>query len=142
MRRDDGSRPGDEMSSLAGVDVLVIEDEADMRRLVEQILASAGATVASVPDAPSALAQFARRAPDAIVSDIGLPGVDGYVLLGQLRELGPSTVPAIALTAYAGPEERRRAIDAGYQVHLSKPVEPRVLVDAVRRLLPGPGAGA
>ena len=142
VRRDDGSRPGDEMSSLAGVDVLVIEDEADMRRLVEQILASAGATVASVPDAPSALAQFARRAPDAIVSDIGLPGVDGYVLLGQLRELGPSTVPAIALTAYAGPEELRRSIDAGYQVHLSKPVEPRVLVDAVRRLLPGPGAGA
>ena len=121
----------------AGVSVLVVEDEPDMRRLVEHILAAAGATVTSAGDAPAALAAFAEQVPGVIVSDIGLPGMDGYELLARLRELAPasSPVPAVALTAYAGPEERRRAFEAGYEAHLAKPVEPQALVDSVRGVL-------
>ena len=124
-------------SELAGVSVLVVEDEPDMRRLVEHILGAAGAMVTGVGDAPSALAAFADQTPDVIVSDIGLPGMDGYALLGRLRELAPAGVPAVALTAYAGPEERGRAFAAGYDAHLAKPVEPQALVDSVRGVLRG-----
>ena len=108
-----------------------------MRRLVEHILGAAGAMVTGVGDAPSALAAFADQTPDVIVSDIGLPGMDGYALLGRLRELAPAGVPAVALTAYAGPEERGRAFAAGYDAHLAKPVEPQALVDSVRGVLRG-----
>ena len=124
-------------AELAGLTVLVIEDEPDMRRLVEHILGAAGAMVTGVGDAPSALAAFADQTPDVIVSDIGLPGMDGYALLGRLRELAPAGVPAVALTAYAGPEERGRAFAAGYDAHLAKPVEPQALVDSVRGVLRG-----
>ena len=124
-------------AELAGLTVLVVEDEPDMRRLVEHILGAAGAMVTGVGDAPSALAAFADRTPDVIVSDIGLPGMDGYALLGRLRELAPAGVPAVALTAYAGPEERGRAFAAGYDAHLAKPVEPQALVDSVRGVLRG-----
>ena len=124
-------------AELAGLTVLVVEDEPDMRRLVEHILGAAGALVTGVGDAPSALAAFADRTPDVIVSDIGLPGMDGYALLGRLRELAPAGVPAVALTAYAGPEERGRAFAAGYDAHLAKPVEPQALVDSVRGVLRG-----
>ena len=124
-------------AELAGLTVLVVEDEPDMRRLVEHILGAAGAKVTGVGDAPSALAAFADQTPDVIVSDIGLPGMDGYALLGRLRELAPAGVPAVALTAYAGPEERGRAFAAGYDAHLAKPVEPQALVDSVRGVLRG-----
>ena len=124
-------------AELAGLTVLVVEDEPDMRRLVEHILGAAGAMVTGVGDAPSALAAFADQTPDVIVSDIGLPGMDGYALLGRLRELAPAGVPAVALTAYAGPEERGRAFAAGYDAHLAKPVEPQALVDSVRGVLRG-----
>ena len=124
-------------AELAGLTVLVVEDEPDMRRLVEHILGAAGAMVTGVGDAPSALAAFADQTPDVIVSDIGLPGMDGYALLRRLRELAPAGVPAVALTAYAGPEERGRAFAAGYDAHLAKPVEPQALVDSVRGVLRG-----
>ena len=124
-------------AELAGLTVLVVEDEPDMRRRHRGCVRPAGAMVTGVGDAPSALAAFADQTPDVIVSDIGLPGMDGYALLGRLRELAPAGVPAVALTAYAGPEERGRAFAAGYDAHLAKPVEPQALVDSVRGVLRG-----
>ena len=118
---------------LDGVRVLVVEDETDMRAIICSALDQAGAVVDEAGSAREALVRFQRCAPDVLVSDIGLPDVDGYEMLIQLRRSGGpgAQVPAVALTAYARPEEQRRAFEAGYQMHLSKPVEPAALVSAV-----------
>lgn len=117
---------------LQGVAVLVVEDEQDMRAIVCLALGGAGARVQAASSAEEAVQLYRRSRPDVIVSDIGLPDLDGYALLRQLREIGSgAAVPAIALTAYARPEERRRARAAGFQVHMAKPFEPAELVAAV-----------
>jgi CheY-like chemotaxis protein len=89
-----------------------------------------------------ALRRFADRRPDVLVSDIGLPGSDGYALIRRIREMPAGNggeVPAVALTAYAGADHRARALDAGFQVHAAKPVEADELASLVRRLA-DPGA--
>ncbi|HZF99089.1 MAG TPA: response regulator, partial [Pseudoxanthomonas sp.] len=117
---------------LDGMTIMLVEDEADMRAVIRSVLQDAGATVHESAGAHEALALFDRCEFDALVSDIGLPDMDGYELLAQLRQTPRGrAVPALALTAYARPEEQRRAFDAGYRVHLSKPVEPSELVEAV-----------
>jgi signal transduction histidine kinase/ActR/RegA family two-component response regulator len=117
---------------LDGVTLVLVEDEADMRAVVRAALQDAGATVHESADAREALALLANCTPDALVSDIGLPDMDGYALLQQLRATPHGrTVPALALTAYARPEEQQRAFEAGYRAHLSKPVDPAELVEAV-----------
>jgi CheY-like chemotaxis protein len=122
---------------LDGVRVLLVEDAPDARELIALLLRERGAAVRTAASAQEAMAVLAEAAPDVLVSDIGLPGEDGHSLLQRVRawaEGREAWIPAIALTAYAGPEDARRAYRAGFQVHLAKPLEPAALVDSVARL--------
>jgi len=133
----DGDAPP-RLSALDGVCVLVVEDADDTRDLVVAVLAQHGATVVAVESVPAAHAAIARGAPDVLVSDIGMRGEDGYTLIREIRRRVDAvrTVPAIALTGYAGAEDRRRALREGYDVHLAKPVDPDELVAIVVELAP------
>jgi two-component system CheB/CheR fusion protein len=120
-----------------GLRVMVVEDEADSREILSTMLREWGAEVTTAGSAPEALSALAEGAPDVLVSDIGMPGMDGFELIRELRRRGSGNggrVPAIALTAYAGEESRREALAAGFEEHVSKPAEPRELVAAVARL--------
>lgn len=117
---------------LDGLRVLVVDDERDSREMARTALAGAGAEVAVAADVAEALDRLADRPTDVVVSDIGMPRRDGYELARELRDRGG--VPAVAVTAFAGPEDRRRALAAGFQAHLGKPVDPAALVAVVARL--------
>ena len=123
---------------LKGLRVLVVDDDPDTRSLLVTMLQQGGAeNVAAFESATEALGALTRLAPDVLVSDIGMPNVDGYELIRQIRALPAADggrVPAAALTAYATPYDRQRAIDAGYNLHIAKPVEPRELNAAIARL--------
>jgi signal transduction histidine kinase len=122
---------------LAGVRVLVVEDETDTRELLVVALQQCGAEVTAFGSVPEALAELDRALPHVLLSDIGVPGEDGYSLIRKVRARGPGLggdLPAAALTAYARAEDRQRALDAGYQTHLAKPVDPAELIAAVGRL--------
>jgi signal transduction histidine kinase/ActR/RegA family two-component response regulator len=117
--------------------ILVVEDEPDTRDLVVMALRQCGAKVEEAGSVPEALAAFDRARPDVLVSDIGFPFEDGYSLIRKIRarEHGNGDrVPAAALTAYAGAEDRLRALEAGFQTHLAKPVDPSELIATVARL--------
>jgi len=123
--------------SLEQVRVLVVEDEPDTREFLARLLTSQGAVVSTAASVPEALTVFASAQPDILVSDIGLPGADGYDLLQQIRARNLAdrgAIPAIALTAYARSEDRMRALTSGYQVHIAKPVESNELVAAIASL--------
>jgi CheY-like chemotaxis protein len=122
--------------SLDGISVLVIDDDEDSRTLLAVILGNRGANVTTAPAAQAALQAVSAAVPDVIISDIGLPERDGYELLRDIRALGGDLkqVPALALTAFARSEDRRRALLAGFQMHISKPVEPAELCTAVASL--------
>ncbi|HYC99861.1 MAG TPA: PAS domain S-box protein [Phycisphaerales bacterium] len=122
---------------LDGVRVLVVDDEADGRELVRRFLEDAGATVETAGSADEALALLDRDPMDVVVSDIGLPGRDGYAFIRALRQKGgpPGRLPAAALTAFARSEDRARALEAGFQTHIAKPYEPLELVAAVSALV-------
>jgi PAS domain S-box-containing protein len=122
--------------SLRGVRVLLVEDDPDARALVKRVLSECHAEVTTAASAAEALDLLRADRPDVLVSDIGMPGQDGYELIRQFRAMGNGArdVPAVALTAYAGAEDRERAILAGYQVHVAKPVEPAELVATVAKL--------
>jgi CheY-like chemotaxis protein len=127
-----------ELPALNGETILVVDDEADTRFLVQRILEERGATVLLAASASEALTLIAREKVDLMVSDIGMPGMDGYQLIEQVRALdsrrsGP--LPAIAVTAYARPEDRQRSLLAGYQAHIPKPLEARELIAAIASLL-------
>ncbi len=120
--------------SLAGLRVMVVDDELDGRELVKTVIEAQGAEVIALASAREALAVFSHWHPDLLVSDIGMPGEDGYSLIRQVRDLDRQQsrrTAAIALTAYARPDDRARAFAAGYQIHLPKPVEPDVLLQAI-----------
>ena len=119
---------------LRGVKVLVVDDEPDARELMTVVLRHAGAEVVAVDSAAAALAAVTDVRPALLVSDIGMPGDDGYTLLAQLRERGIA-VPAIAVTAYGRPEDRRHAERAGFQLHVAKPIDAERFVDAVGALV-------
>ncbi|MGI8673557.1 MAG: PAS domain-containing hybrid sensor histidine kinase/response regulator, partial [Luteitalea sp.] len=123
-------------TALAGVSVLVVEDGDDSRALMAAILTACGATVTQAASAAAALEALEPNPPDVLISDIGLPGRDGYELLRTLRrsEGAARSVPALALTAYARSEDRRQALLAGFQLHMAKPVEPDELCTAVASL--------
>jgi len=124
--------------ALRGVRVLLVEDNDDSRELFKHILEESGAVVRTAGSAGEALTALDQGLPDLLLSDIGLPDLDGYQLLADIRRRWPEgggRLPAIALTAFAGPEDRRRALIAGYQLHLAKPVEPAHLVRGVQQLL-------
>lgn len=128
----------DQPLSLQAVRVLVVDDETDTRELLTFILEQAGAKVTAVPSAAAALAALLETIPDVLLSDIGMAEMNGYSLMRQIRSLRPEQsghIPAIALTAYAGEYNQRQAIVAGFQQHLSKPVEPEALVKAIAQLL-------
>ncbi len=122
---------------LEGVEVLVVDDEPDGRDLVATVLCMQGASVTVASGAEEALALFQKNPVKVIVSDVGMPGMDGYELIRRIRRLSPETalgVRAIALTAYVREKDRRLALDAGFQTHLAKPVDPGELVRAVAEL--------
>ena len=118
---------------LDGLRVLVNDDEADARNLVQEILRQHGAEVCVAQSAAQAREQLAAARPDVIVSDIGMPEEDGYAFIRGVRARG-SRVPAIALTAYASQQDAQRAFVAGFQKHVTKPVEPTRLVSLVANL--------
>ena len=124
-------------ANLHGVTALVVDDEADARDLVATVLRSKGAEVVTAATADEALSLILSRPFTLMVSDIGMPDSDGYALIARIRlatgEQGLH-LPALALTAYSREEDRRRAIEAGFQAYASKPVEPDLLVDLVDRL--------
>ena len=123
--------------SLADLLVLVVDDEPDARDLIAAVLTGRGAEVISVESAPEALEEMERQRFDVLVSDIGMPLMDGYALIEKVRQLAADRggmIPAAALTAYAGVEDRMRALSAGYQRHVPKPVEPAELTTVVANL--------
>jgi PAS domain S-box-containing protein len=121
-------------SDLSGITVLVVDDQEDARELIRRVLEECDATVRTAENADEALAAVERERPHVLVTDIGMPGVDGYELLRRVRKIGPQrggALPAIALTAFARSEDRTRALRAGFLVHVAKPVEPSELVATV-----------
>ena len=128
-----------EMRIVEGVRVLVVDDEPDAREVIRIGLEQRGATVKTAASVEEALAALARHGPpDVLLSDIGMPDEDGYALIRKVRQLPESdggTIPAVALTAYARAEDRDRALAAGFQAHLPKPVEPAKLAEAVAEVL-------
>lgn len=120
--------------SLAGIRALVVDDEPDARELIKRVLQQAGVEVRTAGSAAEAFELIRLEVPDLIVSDIGMPGEDGYSLVRRVRHLPEcegGTVPAVALTAFAQAEDRRRALLSGFQMHISKPVEPSELIAVI-----------
>lgn len=129
------------LPTLEGVHALVVDDEEDARTLLKTVLEEFGARVTLAASVKEALAAIASEPPTVIVSDIGMPNQDGYDLIREVRKLPPErggNVPATALTAYARAEDRRRTIDAGFTMHVSKPVDPAELVAVVASLTGSP----
>jgi CheY-like chemotaxis protein len=129
--------PGDR--PLDGLRVLVVEDDADASEMLQVILSDRGAQVRTATDYDSALAAMRAQWPDLLVSDIGLPVRDGYDLIGAVRSLAPPPgahrLAAVALTAFARPEDRERALRAGFDDHVAKPLNAHALVSAIRAAL-------
>ncbi len=127
----------DRQPSLSDLRVLVVDDEPDACGLVAAVLRERGAEVVAVASAGEALAEMDQHRFDVLVSDIGMPEMDGYELLSKIRQLPADRggrMPAAALTAYAGVEHRMRILSAGYQMHIPKPVEPAELTTVVASL--------
>ena len=121
-------------SILRDIHVLLVEDEADTRDLLTTMMVESGARVTAVQSASEALNAIASDVPDILVSDIGMPKESGYELIRKIRAMDSAVaaIPAIALTAYAGNADRRRALVAGFHIHLAKPVEPDELLAVIR----------
>ena len=122
---------------LDGLKVLVVDDEPDARRLMEKILTDCEANVRTADSVDAALQALAEYRPDVLISDVGMPDKDGYDLIREVRarDYSAKDLPAVALTAFARSEDRRRAMLAGFQVHLSKPADPDELVAVVASLV-------
>jgi PAS domain S-box-containing protein len=133
--------PAVPQAALGGRRVLLVEDEADTRDLLATALARYGAAVTTAASTAEALELLETLRPDVLVTDIAMPGADGYELIRRLRARSTAQgrdVPAVALTAHARPEDRARALAAGFQAHLAKPVEPAALARVVASLAGGP----
>ncbi len=125
---------------LQGIDVLLVDDDDDSRELLSTALARAGAWVRAAPAVAQALAELDHRIPDVLVSDLAMPDEDGYALIRHLRSR-PSErrLPAVAVSAHAREEDRRRALDAGYDLHIAKPIDPAQFARLIVKLV---GAGS
>ena len=126
--------------TLEGITVIVADDNEDGREMLAMALRSYGARVHSVPTAIEALrlVEDPSAQVHVLISDIGMPGSDGYDLIRRIRAVEGSRtrlLPAIAVTAYANPEDERLALDAGYNEHISKPVDPSVVAYRIARLI-------
>ena len=115
---------------------MVVDDEPDARRLLAKVLGEAGAVVTAKASVAEAMADLEISKPEVLVSDIAMPEQDGYDLIRQVRRSGwtAKDLPAIALTAFAHKEDRRRALLAGFQVHVSKPIDPHDLQAVIATL--------
>lgn len=126
-----------ELHSLDGLRVLLVDDEPEARQIISTVITRTGAEVQACESANEALAKLVEWKPDVILSDIAMPGEDGYSFIGKVRALprekGGDT-PAAALTAYARDVDRRQALDAGYQMHIAKPIGASQLVTMIARL--------
>jgi CheY-like chemotaxis protein len=126
--------------SLDGLRVLVVDNDADARDVLSTVLAQRGAEVLTASSAAEALGVLERDRLDVLVSDIGMPDEDGYALIAKVRALPPERggrIPAAALTAYAGAEDRDQVLAAGFQRHVPKPADPVALVQVVAELAAG-----
>jgi signal transduction histidine kinase len=124
-------------SMLAGVRLLVVDDEPGARELIANVLQGYGAEVCLAESGQAALTKLFEQRPHVLVADLGMPGMDGYALIEQVRALDPDfggRTPAIAVTGYASPLDRLRALQAGYQNHVAKPVEPQELAIVIASL--------
>ncbi len=125
--------------TLKGITVLLVDDSDDGREMLEIALRGYGADVLAVESTDTAISMLTHGglAPDVLVSDIGMPGSDGYELIRRVRALSLTVrhVPAIAVTAYADAEDRTQALEAGYQLHLPKPVDPAFVADSIKALV-------
>nr|MDZ8039381.1 response regulator [Nostoc sp. CreGUA01] len=125
-------------SNLNNVNILVVDDDADTREFIAFLLEQYGANVTAVASADQALATLKESLPDVLLSDIGMPDVDGCMFMRQLRTLPPERggqIPAIALTAYAGEVNAKQVLGAGFNKHIAKPVEPAELIEAIANLI-------
>jgi CheY-like chemotaxis protein len=123
---------------LGGLRVLLVEDEPDGREAIKAVLQSYGAQVTEAASVAEALAAFEQAVPDVLVSDVGLPGRDGYELMREIRKRPAERggrVAALALTGYAEAEHRRQTASAGFQAHLNKPVSAAALLASVAALV-------
>ncbi len=122
---------------LDGLRVLIVDDEPDARQWISIVLHESGAEVIAVASVAEALTALAQQRPDVLVSDIGMPGEDGYALMRKIRELEPEmggTIPAVALTGYAREEDYTKALAAGFQLHVAKPIRAAELIAVVSSL--------
>jgi CheY-like chemotaxis protein/anti-sigma regulatory factor (Ser/Thr protein kinase) len=136
-KRPTPGQPLADFPKLTDIRVLVVEDQSDAREMLNVILSQCGAEVKTAATSREALEVLNEWLPEVLVSDIGMPDEDGYSLIHQVRALEPERgggIPAVALTGYGGPEDRRRLLSAGYQVHITKPVEVTELASAIARL--------
>src|SRR5262249_32777304 len=120
---------------LVGLKILVVDDDPDTVELLRFVLNQTGAIVETAGTAEQGLQTFDTWQPDILISDIGMPNGDGYELIRIIRQQRHSRIPAVALTALARIEDRVKALTAGYQMHVSKPVEPVELISIVASLI-------
>jgi CheY-like chemotaxis protein len=127
---------------LRGIEVLLVEDDSMAREATARLLEQAGAQVRAVDSAAHARSALAARRPNIIVADIGMAEEDGYMLLGSVRrseeEQGLERIPAIAVTAFARGEDRQRALAAGFDDHLPKPLDPARLLNTITQMVRPP----
>ncbi|WP_394824831.1 response regulator [Pendulispora albinea] len=131
------AKPAGVSSPLSGLHILVVDDDADNRRLLQKILEHRGSRITTACNVADAMAAFEREKPDVLLSDIGMPGENGYDLIRRVRALPRDrggTIPAAALTACAEDEDREHALRAGFMAHLPKPFNPTELVTMVTSL--------
>jgi CheY-like chemotaxis protein len=127
----------DSASPLGGVRVVLVDDHAGVRDVISHLLARFGASVTAVSGVPEALEALEREQPDVLISDVEMPGEDGFALIRKLRALPPERggeIPAVALTGLQSADARARILQAGFQSHVSKPVDARALTAVVTRL--------
>jgi CheY-like chemotaxis protein len=130
---------------LVGIRIVLVEDHADTRESTSRILELFGAQVTTGANGQEGLAAIRIVRPDVVVADLAMPEMDGYALIREVRALGPDSggsVPMIALSAHAGPEDRTRTRRAGFALHLAKPTKPANLVQAILEVVNPPGGAA
>jgi CheY-like chemotaxis protein len=126
-----------DLPSLSDTHVLAVDDDPDALRLLKEILEAVGATVTTATSSHAALEIVATDGPDVLVADLGMPLMDGFELIQQLRTSDVAAardIPAAALTAYARSEDRAKALKSGFEMHLAKPIDPAELIAAVKAL--------
>jgi PAS domain S-box-containing protein len=135
----DSEYPDVDLSTIHGLDVLVVEDNSDASEMLSVVLADRGARVRLAVDYDTGVEAAKQAWPDVLVSDVGLPGRDGYELIRQIRLMAPPGIdrrlPAIALTAFSRLEDKAKALEAGFDAHLGKPLNPHELVSAIFKLI-------